>query len=286
MATDTATWTKAIETVRPSAFLDYRVFLESLYAHLKQARGGDYSYQRFAEDLGFKATTVMHQIVRGYRPLTVKAAAKVVKAMDLRGTERKYFMALVEFGNAKQSAAREELFEKLVALKAETLPDETDKDTLEYFSEWYHPVIRELVGTKGFEPDPAWIAGRIGPKIRAEQAKESLELLARLGLIKWDDEKKTFVQTQSRVSTGHRVKGMALARYHQKMIDHAREALTRVSSKRRDISALTLAVDEATAEKLRGMIHAFQLQLLDTAEKAGSGDQVFQVNIQLFPFTE
>ena len=33
------------------------------------------------------------------------------------------------------------------------------------------------------------------------------------------------------------------------------------------------------------MIHAFQLQLLDEAERGQGGDQIYQVNIQLFPFT-
>ena len=281
--------TKTAAEIKPSGFLDYRVYLGSLYSSLKQrliTEGEGFSYLLFADLLGFGATTAMHQIVHGYRPLTRKAAVKVVKALRLTGLERRYFLALVDHGNAKSSATREALFEKLVNLKEQALPDESDKATLAYFSEWYHPVIRELVGTPGFRNDPVWIAGHIVPRIRPEQVRASLALQEKLGLIAFDAERQTYVQTKARISTGHRVKGMALTRYHQQMIEHGREALTRIDGKRRDISALTVNVDEATAQRLKSMIHAFQLQLLDEAERAGAGDEVIQINIQLFPFTE
>lgn len=276
---------QALVEVRPSAFLDYRVFLEHLYRHLKQ-EAPQYSYQRFAKDLGFGATTVMHQIVRGHRPLTVKAAGGVASALGLDGIEKKYFLALVGFGNAKTSAAREALFHDLLACKREALPEQADRDTLAYFSEWYHPVIWELVASPGFIPDPKWIAARIVPRLKPEQVRAALELLVKLGLLAHDPATGAYRQTKTRVSTGHRVEGMALVSYHQGMIEHGKAALMRVDGRRRDVSAVTVSVSEETAMKLKSMVHAFQLQLLDEAAKAGSGDQVYQINIQLFPFTD
>ncbi|RYZ48818.1 MAG: TIGR02147 family protein, partial [Proteobacteria bacterium] len=81
-------------------------------------------------------------------------------------------------------------------------------------------------------------------------------------------------------------KGLALVSYHSSMIDHGKGALTSISGKRRDVSAVTVSVNESTAQRIRDMIHAFQLQILDEAERSQDGDQVYQVNIQLFPFTE
>lgn len=270
--------------VKPSSYLDYRLFFRALYESRKES--GEYSYQKFAEDLGFKATTIMHQIVHGYRPLTSKAAAGVIDALDLESAEANYLMNLVGFCNAKVAAKRDEFFQKLQSLKKKTLPDELDKDLLEYFSIWYNAVVWELVGTKNFQPDLEWIAGRIIPNLKAAQVKASLELLERLNLIAYDAEHKTYRQTQNRVSTGHRIKGMALVSYHQTMIDHAKAALTSISGQRRDVSSITLSVSEETAKRLRAMIHTFQLQLLDEADRDEAGDQVYQVNIQLFPFTE
>src|SRR6478735_233285 len=194
--------------VKPSSYLDYRLFFKALYENRKAA--GEYSYQKFAEDLGFKATTVMHQIVQGYRPLTEKAVVGIIEVLDLEHAEAQYLGFLVAFCNAKTSTKREEYFQKLQALKKKTLPDELDKDMLEYFSVWYNPVIWELIGTKNFQPDINWIAKRIRPNLKPAQVKASLELLERLNLIAFDDEAKTYRQTKNRVSTGHRIKGMAL----------------------------------------------------------------------------
>lgn len=276
---------KAAKEAKPSSFLDYRLFLKAVYTYCKET-SDTYSYQKFAEDLGFNGTTVMHQIVNGYRSLSIKAAKQIVECFELDALESRYFLTLIAFCNAKNVQSREENFQLLQALKRQTLPDETDRDLLDYFSQWYHPVIWELIGTSAFRPDVAWIAKKIIPNLRPSLVQESLDLLLKLDLIAFDLESKAYRQTKNRVTTGHQIKGLALVSYHASMIDHAKAALTSMSGARRDVSAVTVSVNEDTARKLRDMIHSFQLQLLDEAERSGSGDQVYQINIQLFPFTE
>lgn len=271
--------------VNPSSFLDYKVYLESLYLAMK-AKTSRYSYAKFAQDLGFNASNILHQIVRGHRPLTVKAAQKIIDALDLRGVEKKYLLLLIQYNNATAVTERESLFNKLVDVKNEVLPTTEDKSWLEFFSEWYHPVVRELVGLPEFKSDPEWISDQIMPRIRPEQAKKSLELLANLGLIVWDKEKRRYQQTEKRIVTGQRVRGIGFTRYHQHMIDMGKESLTRVSGSARDISAVTVSVDLITYQKMKAMAHEFQMKMLDVAETAAEPDRIYQLNIQLFPFTK
>lgn len=285
---NTETLHRLTQEIRPSSFLDYRLYFSALYEAARreaQAKGTKWSWRDFAVLLGFQPTNVMHQIVRGHRPLTPKAAAGIVAELGLKGIEKRFLMTLVEHAGTKSASVRDELFQRLVDLKDQTLPESLDRDTLSYFSEWYHPVIRELVASTDFQADPAWIASKLTPRIRIEQARESLALLERLGLIATGEDGR-FVQTQSRVGTGPRVKGMALASFHKQMIELGKESLTRVDAKRRDVSAVTVCVSEETAQRLKRLIHAFQTQILDEAERSGAGDQVVQLNIQLFPFTE
>jgi uncharacterized protein (TIGR02147 family) len=271
------------DAVKPSAFLDYRLYFRALY--LERKATGNYSYQKFAEDLGFAPTNIMYQILQGRRPLTNKAATSVIKALGLEPGEALYLKNLIAFGNARSPAQREEAFLKLQELKKNSLPDEVDKDMLEYFSVWYNPVIWEMVGTKGFKADPEWISKRIFPHLKPVQAKESLELLQRLNLIAYDEQEKIWKQTRNRIVTPHIIKGMALVSYHNSMIDHAKASLTAISGSRRDISGVTVSVNEEAVQKLRAMIHSFQVQLVDEAEKSGIGDEIYQINIQFFPFT-
>ena len=53
----------------------------------------------------------------------------------------------------------------------------------EYFSNWYHPVIRELVTMRDFNGDSKSLARMIRPPITVKQAQESVKLLLKLGLI-------------------------------------------------------------------------------------------------------
>lgn len=271
--------------VNPSSFLDYKVYLESLYLAMKTAKGR-YSYGKFAEDLGFTASNLLHQIVRGHRPLTLKTAQKIVDALGLKGVEKKYFLGLVQYNNATSVNERESSFHKLVDMKNQVLPTVEDKAWLEFFSEWYHPVVRELVGLPNFNSDPEWISDQIMPRIRPEQAKKSLELLTNLGLVVFDAATKRYTQTQKRIATGQRVRGIGFTRYHQHMIDMGKESLTRVAGSDRDISAITVSVDEATYQKMKALAHEFQMKMLDIAEGVENPDRIYQMNIQLFPFTK
>lgn len=277
---------KAVSALVPVArYLDYRGYLQAIYLHMKEVTG-TYSYIQLASDLGYSATNVVHLIIKGKRKLTAKAAQKVVLALGLRGTDRQYFETLVEYNNGTDALTREGLFKRLLALKARTLSTPLEQSQLEYYSEWYHPVIREMVGMPEFKSDPHWIAGRITPRILPEQARKSLELLTSLGLVAHDAERGRHVLSSPHVTTGDEVAGMAVVRYHQRTIELARESITSVEAQRRDVSSLTLCVTEETANRIKLEVQQFRKRLLALADEAGEGDQVYQLNIQLFPFTK
>ncbi len=274
---------KSAGRIKPSGFLDYRTFLDAVYSDRKSRVRG-YSYRAFSEDLGFSASTLLHQIVRGYRPLSERNAKKIAARLGIRKWEKRYFFTLVDYCNARDGVVREEFFRKLIAYKRHLVPEAVEGFWLEYCSEWFHPVIRELVSMSGGIPEPQWIAETLIPHIRPDQARESLRLLETLQLIERTPEGGD-VQKEKTVRTAYRVREMALVRYHQKMMDLAKESLTGIPGKERDISASTLCVDEVTFEKIRSLIHEFQQRVMMESEQCLEGDRVVQVNVQLFPFT-
>jgi len=271
---------KLNEQIRPTAYVDCRAFLLEYFQKTKTAVGR-YSYAEFAADLGFAPTGFINQIVKGRRPLTVRMSTRIAAALGLNGLERRYFVTLTNYTNEKSTKIREELFQKLISLKTTALPSADDQDILTYFSEWYHPVIRELVGRQDFSADPAWIAENLIPRIRPNQAKNSLALLKRLGLIKLV--KNRLQQTEKSLSTGPQVKNISVIRYHQQMIDLGKEALTRTNAKDRNITALTVRISAADAEVMMQKLYDFQMQLLKEAEAKNDGEKIYQVNMQMFP---
>jgi len=266
------------------AFLHYREYLQAVYFALKKGMER-YSYLAFAEDLGFSRTNVIHLVISGKRPLTVKGAQRAAEALGLKGLERRYLETLVRYNNSRQSTEREELFQELLAMKNRTLKSALDKAQLEFFSEWYHPVIREMMLMPSFKADPEWIAATVFPRIRPEQARKSLELLEHLGLARLDNATHRYVAVSSQVSTGDEVMSMAVARYHQRTIDLGKETITLVNEHERDISAITVCVSAEMAERMKREVQEFRKRLLAMAEEARAVDRVYQLNLQLFPVT-
>ena len=277
----------AAQAVRPSAFLSYREFLEALFAELSRQLGS-YSYLAFAEDLGFSRTNVVQLMVKGRRPLSAKAGERVAEALGLRGRDKRYLATLILHGNAREPERREELFREMLAIKAHTLPRTIARTQLEYYSEWFHPVIREMALMPTFRSDPAWIAARVKPRIRPEQARQSLELLETLGFLRFDAAQKRHVAAEAEVSTGDEVASIGVVRFHQTMISLARESITATDESARDVSSITVPATPETFAALKAEVQAFRKRLMALADEAapeGGAQEVYQINFQLFPVT-
>ena len=275
----------AAEKAAPTGFLDYRDFLSAVYSQLKKSLDR-YSYIQFAADLGFGRTNVVHLIIQGTRPLSAKAAEKVADSLSLNSIENEYLVTLAKYQNARSPRQRDELFDEIHAIKNRVLKSDIDRSQLEYFSEWFHPVIREMTFMADFKSDPDWIASKIFPRIRPEQARKSLALLESLKLIAFNAELSRHVATTTRVSTGDEVASIAVIRYHQQSIGLGRESITSVNEERRDVSAVTVCVSEAAARRMKAEVQAFRKKILAIADEVKDGDEVYQLNMQLFPLTK
>ncbi len=274
------------ETVFPSSFLDYKDYLRTYYAHLKLLVGR-YSYFQFADDVGFGATGIIHQMIQGRRALTRHNGSKLAEGLGIKGIERRYLLLLIEYTNLRAPAQRQTVFQRMWQLKRETIKDAHDQATLEYFSQWYHPVIREMTAFDDFSSDPEWISRRLVPHVSPQEAAESLALLERLELIQFDPATGRHELASGTVHAGHEVMGHGFVSYHQQMIQLGGESLTRTHASDREISGVTLRLSRTAREKLRSMVHQFSMQALNEAnEDQGESLEVFQLNIQLFPVTK
>jgi uncharacterized protein (TIGR02147 family) len=220
------------------AYLDYRAFLRDHYADRKaKAR---LSYRGFSRRAGLRSPNYLKLVIDGERNLTGAMAERFAAACGLRGRSAEYFVALVQLGQAKTQHEREVYYQALRRFaryrKAYVLDSAQDA----YHSTWYLSAIRELVATDGFVEDPQWIAQRLLPPIRPQQAEQALETLLQLGLLA-RDRAATLRQADAMVSTGpDHVRSLHLRRFHRTLLEHAATSLDRLPAARRDISAVTL----------------------------------------------
>lgn len=268
-----------------TSYLDARDILVDLYK-IANAEMGRISWLAISSELGFGRNNLVHLFAQGRRALSLKTAHKISEHLDWKGINRRYWLALVEWQIERDPIKRETLFRRLYKMRENVKTGVLDASQYEYFDHWYYPAIRELVAMPGFKSDPEWIARTLIPKIRLDEAKKGLDLLEKLGMISYDKNLMKHVITEQRVTTGDNVDSIAIIRYHQHMMEHAKDSITGISETIRDINAVTLKLDDIQFDKVRSELAIFRDRLLSMSENSAGGTRVWQLNMQLFPLSE
>jgi len=262
-------------------YTDYRLYLKDYYEEQKQ-NGSFFSYRYFARKSGV-AASVYKDIVEGRRRLTIPVMEKYAKAMNLSAKETEYFDALVKFNNSTKVDDQNEALLRMNRLRKKSSLKFLEKNQYEFFSQWYHSVIRELVTLPSFKEDYVWIAKKVNPPITPAQAKRSLKLLEVMGLIKRNEKGKLEI-TDAAIASEFEAKSIALRHFHQEMISLARDSIENYSPEKREVSSLTLGISDICYFRVKKRIQEFKEELLNmVVEDKSSSNLICQLNFQLFP---
>lgn len=274
----------SISNIDPSQFTDYRSFLAKIYKTLKESVGR-YSYDQFTFDLGLGKSNAMYNYTKGKRALSLKTAKKIAEGLELKGDQKAYFLALVEYQSSSAGEQRTQSFARMLKIKAKCLSNDWDKKKLQFFEHWHHTAIYELLRSKDSLDDAEWISKNLKPHVHITKVRESLLLLKELGLLAPNAVGK-LEPTDTRISTGSEIKGMTFKSYHNQMIDLAMTALSQEKAANRDISSVTIGLPRDQMAEVKRIITDMRRQLLELAEAHGDSEQIYQINIQAFPVSE
>lgn len=275
----------AAKTLAVNEFLDYRQYLKNVYEYLKK-NAPQYSYLQFSQDLGLSESNVSWLIVTGRRKITPQSLKKISHALDLKHKARIYFETMVKHNNSRRAKDQQAWLDKLLKLQLDLI-NESSQGGLEYLSEWYYPIIRELAGMRNFRAEPEWIAKQLNCRLLPQQIENAISLLAKLNLIAWDPEKDTYVQTGGAVKPDRSVARFAAIRYHEQMLQTAMESLSRVPAAERDYNCLTLRLDEEQLKAATAILNDALSKVFALEEKSDPGrERLYQVNVQLFPLSK
>lgn len=264
-------------------FSDYRRYLHAWFDQAKATRRG-YSYRAFAHKAGFATSNFLWLVMEGRRNLTEDSIKKFAKALDLNQDETEFFRHLVFFNQAKTHDDKNYYYQRLMHSRKYAELKPIERQQYEYYSTWYHPVVRELAISKDWDGTPAWIAQRMSPPITPAQAKKSVELLTSLGLIR-QDATGAYEQTSAIVSTGPQLTSVVVHNYHKILLELSRNVMDTLSMVHRDVSSLTLGITKERIPHLREKIRDFRKDILQLVSTDAAPEEVFLLNIQFYPVT-
>lgn len=262
---------------------DYRKFLKDYYDFAK-GQNGKFSFRYFAQRAGFSSGSFLKLVMDGKRNLTNESISKVSKGFKLNKQEYQFFEKLVFMNQASTHEIRNDYYKQMLAMKAYTKVNRIARASYDYFSKWYYPAIREIVTFGHGKLGAAQIATMLDPAITEKQAADALNQLVELGLIKQEKDG-TWAQCDRHITTGQEVRSFIVAQYHREMLAIAADAIERFTPDDRDISAMTFSVEKGQVAVFKELIAAFRDQVRSRLKEDRPGDQVLQLNIQLFPLT-
>ncbi len=263
-------------------YLDYHTFLQDWYKHTK-THNHSVTYQKLAQTVGINSKSYLSRVFTGKAKLSHKSLNTLLPILKLTNEENEYLQQLITF---KHSVSDTEKEEALIAIEQLANPKvlQLTHKKFSYLKSWYHPVIRELICMPGMHENYQKLGRMLTPPITAKEAHDSVTLLLNLNLI--EKTKTGFTQT-GKVIVASNDKDLLALRSHQKqMIEFGKQALGRFTPSERNIMSGTAGVSNSGYDELNEAVNEFQQKVSDILNKQQKIEQVFQVNIQLFPLSK
>ena len=262
-------------------YSDFRQFMLDYYEERK--RTSAFSWREFSKIAGFSSCSYMKVVCDGKSKLSKIGVERVAEAMGLTGFELDYFRAMVQFGQAETEESKKEAYRQMLSLAKAHKVRVLEGDLFAYYDTWRNPVLRELAPIMP-GATPGEMAKMCYTETSAQEVRESLDFLTKTGLLKKNADG-SFVQSETSVSGTPDATRLALRGMHRQMSKLATPALE-LPANERNFSGVTMGVSKETYNSIVNLIDEFRSKVIALAAKDHNIEQVYRLNLQLFPLTK
>lgn len=264
-------------------YLDYRKFLSDYFTEQRN-RYSFFSYRYVEQKIGLDASNIA-KIVNGKRHITDQNLAVFIQFLKLDSVQGEYFSILVLFSRSRAESKRRLYFEQLMGFNGVTAT-KISVDRYEFYQRWYYSAVLALLYyfpvKKG---DWEQIALQLQPTISVTQARESVELLQRLGFIKVQNNG-VFSHTETIITSGEQWRSVALETFQRQTLELALHAMESVAIEERYISTLTVTLSNESYQRVKALTAEYRKAVLKAVSECENSDRVYQVNMQIFPLSK
>jgi uncharacterized protein (TIGR02147 family) len=263
-------------------YFDYRQYLNDLFQE-KRLSNKALSLRAIAAKIGINSGTLV-RILNNERNISKKLVPAFTNFLKLKSKETQYFSLLIEFNQARNIEKRRTFYDQLILFRNEYRKP-VNPDAYEYYEQWYYTVIRELLYFFPFVDDFDVLSKMIDPEITSSQAKKAIAALQRIGFIKKTDDG-YFKPDRNFITTGTAWRSVAIDIFQKSMMENGVSALDRFPKEKRDFSTLTMSFSKEGYNKVRQLLKRTREEIAHIEEGDKARNQVFQINMQLFPVSK
>jgi uncharacterized protein (TIGR02147 family) len=264
-------------------YLDYRRFLADYYQEQKKANPA-FSYLYFARKAGHNSKSFLPHLIEGTRNLSQDAVFKVKAALKLNDKAFSYFRELVAFNQAPTPDQRNYHLERLMQYNRRNPARRLLARQYEFYAQWYHNTVRDLATMANFGDNHARLGRNLMPPITTRQARASVALLLKLGLIKRRGRR--YELTHKVITTGDETRSVAVRNFHVQNLQLAAKAIDSVPAPERDMSCVVARLSDKGFSAIKAEVQQFRKRLMAMIEEDKDPQRVYHISMQLFPTTQ
>lgn len=261
---------------------DYRDFLKDYYDRRK-AEMPLYSYRMMGDKLGLDSS-YLYRVLSKKQHLPAHALQAAKGLLDLSGRQAEYFDLLYSAAVTKDKSKKEEFFAKALALR-DVNRHSLEAAELKMLENWWIPAVRAYLEMNGGIVNKREIANNICPKITEEQVQIAIDTLLEVGMLKKIASGKLAL-TETHLTASGPEKRTAVRNFQRQILALASDAIENVPVEERNISTLTLSVDQACFDDLGEMLKEFRRLVQKRVDEAKRPDRVMQLSLAFFPIAK
>ncbi|MEN9354370.1 MAG: hypothetical protein RL318_1695 [Fibrobacterota bacterium] len=260
-------------------YLDYRDLLKDAYEERKLALPL-FSYRMMAEHLGLDSS-YLFRILQKDLHLPGRCQPRAIEYLGLTGRAAEYFLMLLAYARERGSQAKQSILEKAMTLR-DVERRKLEEKELAFFRDWWVVAVRCLIEITDGRAHVRDLASRLQPPVAESDVQSALDLLHELGLVKKLASGRLAL-TEAHLTAGGEEKTQAVRHFQRQILSLAAESLERFPKEARDVSTLTLTIDEAAFKDIREMLRESRRQIQKRVEEAVNPDRVMQLSMAFFP---
>ncbi len=231
----------------------------------RRVKNQSYSIRSFARYLKLDPSTVS-QLLSGKRKPSQKFAKNLFGQLDIAPDDREIIMSSLGMNTNQTDNSYH-----LIAL-----------DSFKLLSDWHHFAILELTSVKDFKYDFVWIANQLN--LSVTEVRQAIERLLRLDLLQ--EKNGRLIKTNSFVTNyDEGSTDSALKTLQRHVLQKALDAIDAIPQNEKDITSMTMAIDESKLPEAKKKIKNFRRLLCKYLEK-GNQTRVYNLGIQLYPLSK
>ncbi|KYG64966.1 hypothetical protein AZI86_12285 [Bdellovibrio bacteriovorus] len=251
------------------------------YVKFRKSAQNDFSYEKWADELGFKSRSYLRMIIIGKKKATESFEEAFVRQALYSAQEIEYFHFLILYSQCKTHKERQLYGKKLVLLIHEV---SGQKEVVSQFTFLSDPVLPRLLILLSFD-DLARNPQGLAPLIN-KSSEETLNCLKELESLDLAEHREgVWISKNKKFKVPNRYGDHAVRSFHENSLQEAMKAFDLPAELRR-FRGLMLPLSQDELTELFGMLDVFANEvLLKFQSDRYEGRRLFQLNANILPIT-